>query len=594
MEKTGTLNQLFFRDIASRQTERLLTWNGPDGPVTYSNERFVRSVLALQAFLRGRGLDPQGERVAIFSPNRPEWHVADFAVLLARHVVVPIYPTLSPAQVEYLLRDSGSRVIVLAGIREWELLQPLLPRLPQLRWFVHLDRASAGSAEDGHVSLEHLAAALEGDTATVLEQARQECLATEPSEVATIVYTSGTTASPKGVLLTHGNIAFDLDECLDRLSFRGARQSLSVLPLAHVFERILCYGYFRMGIPIAYGDPHALRELLPLHRPEVMGCVPRILEKMRDAIERQIEELPRWKRRIGKRLLRERPVEEPPGLLDRLAAGQVRRQLGGLRYFICGGAWLNPAVEAFFRSAEFRILQGYGMTETSPVIALSELDRFKPGSVGRPLDHIELRIAADGEIETRGPHVMRGYYNDSGPPPFRDGWLATGDLGRLDEDGFLFVTGRKKDMLVLSNGKKVFSAELEKSLARSRLIQDVFVIGEGRNYVAAVIVPDEENLARAIREQNIRSSPPDLLSPAVVALFREEVERNQASFSNFERVKRFCFLPEQALLDPELITPTQKMRRRALEEKFRDAIVRVYESPEPFLIPVVPGPPSAR
>ena len=594
MDQTGTINHLFLNHVAAGQSEHLLTWQGPGGPAIYSNRSLVQRVLALRRFLRSCGLEERGERVAVFSPNRPEWHVADFAILLARHVVVPIYATLSPPQIHYLLENSGARAIVISGLREWEILRQLLPGLPQLRWIIFMDDAAPAAdaperARITFVTLGSLEAESGDSTDPVSGQVRAECLAAVPSDLATIVYTSGTTATPKGVMLTHGNLAFDLDECLSRLSFRGARQALSVLPLAHVFERLLCYGYFRMGIPIAYGDPHELRDLLRIHRPEVMGCVPRILEKMRDAIEQQVEALPPWKRRIGRRLLRERTGGESPALLDRLLALRVRRQLGGLRYFICGGAWLDPALERFFLGIGFRVLQGYGMTETSPVIALSEMGRSRIGSVGRPLDHTEVRIAPDGEIETRGAHVMLGYYGNGGTPgaELRDGWLSTGDLGRLDEDGFLFVTGRKKDMLVLSNGKKISCAELEKGLGRSRLVQDIFVVGEGRNYASALIVPNTGNLARIARERDIPySGPEDLISPAILALFREEVEKNQAEFSNFERIKRFCFLNEGALLDPELMTPTQKMRRAALETGYRPWIEQMYQSPDPFVIPL--------
>lgn len=585
MDRTGTINDLFLNHVAAGRKGRLLTWQSPGGLVVYSSERFVRAVLALRRFLHSRGWEERGERIAIFSPNRPEWHVADFAILLARHIVVPIYATLAPSQIEYLLQNSGSRAIVIAGAREWEMLKPLLPRLPELRWIIYMDGGLPSGDSPEHISLQNL----ENEASAAgpaLEQIRVECSAA-PSDVATIVYTSGTTATPKGVMLTHANLAFDLDECLHRLAFRAAPQALSVLPLAHVFERILCYGYFRMGIPVAYGDPHDLRDLLKMHRPEVMGCVPRILEKMRDAIEQQMDALAPWKRRIGRRLLREHSDDHKPDLLDRLLAFRVRRQLGGVRYFICGGAWLDPAIERFFRGAGFTVLQGYGMTETSPVIALSEMSETRIGSVGRPLDRVEVRISAGGEIETRGAHVMAGYYNDgdSTGAALTDGWLSTGDLGRLDEQGFLFVTGRKKDMLVLSNGKKVYCAGLEKGLARSRLVEDVFVVGEGRNYTSALIVPNIVNLARTARERNVSwSGPEDLLSPLIIGLFREEIEKNQAEFSNFERIKRFCFLSGEALLDPELITPTQKMRRRALESKYGAWIERIYESADPFLI----------
>ena len=596
-DQIRTLNHLFFEHVARSNLDRLLTWDGPAGSVVYSSQRFVKVVLALRLFLRSCGLRKEGERIAILSENRPEWHVADFAILLAAHIVVPVYPTLSGVQIEYLLRHSGCRAAVISGKREWELLAPMLSRLPELAWIIHMDDsvpANPGAAVI-HTSLTRIEAQANGPDAVTLEQIRAECLAVPPGAIATIVYTSGTTATPKGVMLSHANIAFDLNACVDRLAFRTARQSLSVLPLAHVFERLLCYGYFRMGVPIAYGDPHRLKDLLRRHRPEVMGCVPRILEKIRDAIEQQVEALPRWKRAIGRRLLRSgqaprRSTLSAGALLDRLLKARVRRQLGGVRFFICGGAWLDPAVEGFIRGVGFTVLQGYGMTEASPVISLDSLGQEKSGAVGRPLEGLEVRVAVGGEIETRGPHVMVGYYKDPETTALalRDGWLLTGDLGRLDGEGFLSITGRSKDILVLSNGKNVSCASLERALGRSRLIQDIFVVGEGRSFTTALVVPHLKNVARAAAARGlaIQDAAGALCDAGVIADFSREIETHQTEFANFERVKRFCFLREEALLDPELMTPTQKMRRHALARKYAEWIGRMYARPEPFVIPL--------
>jgi long-chain acyl-CoA synthetase len=597
-DKTRTLNHLFFEHVARSKNECLLSWDSPSGPVVYSSHRFVNAVLALRAFLRSCGLGTEGERIAILSENRPEWHLADFAILVARHIVVPIYPTLSSAQIEHLLRHSGCRAAVISGKREWEVLEPMLSRLPDLAWIIHMDDSVSAKPAPTvrHISLPRIEADAGSPDAATLEQIRADCLAVSPGAVATIVYTSGPTATPKGVMLSHANIAFDLDACLDRLAFRTARQSLSVLPLAHVFERLLCYGYFRMGVPIAYGDPHQLKDLLRRHRPEVMGCVPRILEKIRDAIEQQVEALPQWKRAIGRRLLRaghappRHSTLSPSAWLDQLLKARVHRQLGGVRYFICGGAWLDPAVESFIRGVGFTVLQGYGMTETSPVISLDALGQEKSGAVGRPLEGLEVRVGSEGEIETRGPHVMLGYYKDPDATAraLRDGWLLTGDLGQLDEEGFLAITGRSKDILVLSNGKNVSCAPLERALVRSRLIQDIFVVGEGRNFTSALVVPHLKNVAQAAGKRGIAvvDAADALLDPALIAAFFQEIETHQAEFANFERVKRFCFLREEAMLDPELVTPTQKMRRRALERKYAEWIGRMYARPEPFIIPL--------
>jgi long-chain acyl-CoA synthetase len=357
-----------------------------------------------------------------------------------------------------------------------------------------------------------------------------------------------------------------------------------------------------MGVPISYGDPHELRDLLKLHQPEIMGCVPRVLEKIREAVEAQVEQMPNWKRTAARRLFRvvlERARRASQGqaadvsslvngLPRWLLARRIRRQLGGLRYFICGGAWLDPELELFFRSVGFVVLQGYGMTETSPVITFSRLGHEKLGAVGQALCGVELRLSEEGEIMTRGPHTMLGYYNDAEATAsaFHDGWLLTGDLGSLDPQGFLHITGRRKEMLVLSNGKKVGCAPLEHALERGSLIQNAFLVGEGRKFASVLIVPHLKNLAQLARDSGIPfGNDRELLQAAPVwSLVRREIDTQQAEFSNFERAKRFCFLSEEALLDPELVTPTQKVRRDVLERKYADWIARMYLQEDPLVI----------
>jgi long-chain acyl-CoA synthetase len=407
-------------------------------------------------------------------------------------------------------------------------------------------------------------------------------------------------------MLSHGNIVSDLHGSLARVPSNTAHQALSVLPLPHVLERTLTYGYFHEGVRIAYGDPHDLKELLPVHRPDIVGVVPRVLEKVKEAVEAQIALLAPHRRFIAGKLIdaavaRVRvgmPGGQPRRLSQRLLAPlanwlvfpKVHRQLWGLKYFISGGAWLNPDVELFFRAAGFDVLQGYGMTETSPVITLNEYHREKVGSVGPALPGVEVRIAEDGEILTRGPHVMLGYYQDE--PATRqilepDGWLHTGDLGSVDADGYVTITGRRKEILVLSNGKNVPCAPLEHALERSLYVQQALVVGDGRKFVCALIVAHPENVARAAAQHGLAFSSFDelLLAPPIVALFREELERLQAPFSSFERAKRFCFLNEEALLDAELVTPTQKVRRSVLERKYDEWIRQMYQQEDPLVIP---------
>ena len=592
-----SLNHLFFHFVEHVRAERFLTFREADGMEVYSTARVAREVFALRRFLLAGGLE--GDRVAIFAENRPGWHIADFATLLARQVVVPVYPTLAPGQIEYLLGHSGCRVVIVGSRQQWNVLAPLLPRLPQVRMVIGLEEI-----EEAHASLPRIVAEAPEPDAAEREGIRARSLAVDPDSLATIVYTSGTTGVPKGVMLSHRNLVFDLGECLKRILSKTARQALSILPLAHVFERLLCYGYFYKGVPIAYGDPHALKELAKIHRPQVMGCVPRVLEKVQEAILTQIGSMPGWRGAIARNLLdagcrraRRRMAGKPGGwraallapLADLLVHARIHRQLGGLEYLICGGAWLDPEVELFFRGAGFDLLQGYGLTETAPVITLNPLTREKLGSVGPALEGVQVRLSEDGEILTRGPHVMLGYYNDpeATRQTFQEGWLLTGDLGHIDEEGYLSITGRRKEMLVLSNGKNVCCAPVEQALQRSALIQQAFLVGEGRKFAGALLVPHRENLQRFAAEHRIPYQKLEdlLVSPAVTGAFREEIARCQTHLSPFEQVKRFGFLSPDALLDPELITPTQKMRRMVLEEKYAAWIRQMYVQEEPLLIP---------
>jgi long-chain acyl-CoA synthetase len=596
----ATLNHLFFHHLDHYRFDRLLSFQNRGELMVWSSEHFAHSVFALRQFLLSSGLAP-GDRVAVFSENRPEWHIADFAVLLSRLVVVPIYNTLSPSQIAYQVRHSGCRAAIIAGATQWEILRPLLGESAELETIVAMEETSGV-----HTSLPRIVAEAPVFDEPTVRRIRAESLAAEPHDLATIVYTSGTTGTPKGVMLSHGNIVSDLRGSLARVPSNTAHQALSVLPLPHVLERTLSFGYFHEGVRIAYGDPHDLKELLPIHRPDIIGVVPRILEKVKEAVEIQISQLAPYRCAIAGKLIeaamaRVRAVMlggQAASLPQRLLAPlanllvfpKVHRQLYGLQYFVSGGAWLNPDVELFFRAAGFDVLQGYGMTETSPVITLNEYHREKIGSVGRALDGVEVRIGEDGEILTRGPHVMLGYYMDEAATRQildEDGWLHTGDLGSMDADAHVTITGRRKEILVLSSGKNVPCAPLEHALQRSLYIQQALIVGDSRKFVCALIVAHPENLACFAAQHGLAFSSYDelLLAPAVVALFRQELETLQAEFSSFEQAKRFCFLQEEALLDTELVTPTQKVRRSVLERKYADWIGQMYQQDAPLVIP---------
>jgi long-chain acyl-CoA synthetase len=595
-ESLVTINHLFFYNVETFRHGRLLTFNSPSRTAAYSSDQFCHSVLSLRLFLKSSGL-LDGDRVAILGENCPEWSIADFAILLAGMVVVPIYTDLSPVQASVLLSHSECRAIVVAGPKAWALFRLIMAAGQQLRHVIAID----GDRDEKYVTArfteigEGTAPFSDSDKRKI----RAEAMSADPEKLASIVYTSGTTGTPKGVMLSHGNIMFDLERSVDRLQFRTATQALSILPLSHAFERVMCYGYFRMGIPIAYGDPHALKDLLRQHSPSVMGCVPRVLEKVYESIDSQVHTQSPRKQKIFRSFLNSglactrhngssERVSFRQKTLYRIAGkllfSRIRERLGGIEYVVCGGAWLNPAVEDFFRAIGIQVLQGYGLTETAPVICLSRLGGERTGTVGPPLDGIEVRIEANGEILTRGANVMKGYYrNEEGTAKaFRDGWFCTGDFGRFDDQGNLKITGRLKDILVLSTGKNVSPAAAEEALSRSKFVQGVFGVGDGRKFLTALIVPHRANLEALARSRNVTPGNFDALlrTPEILSLFREELTLHQKDLAAFERAKRFAFLNEEALLDPELVTPTQKVRRAVLERRYADCIDRMYSHEE--------------
>ncbi len=592
-----TLIDLFLQVADSAPRHDLLTFRGKEGKiVSYSTAGFVASVLAVRRYLQELGLR-EGDRVAIWTANCPEWHIADFACHAAGLIVVPLYATAPAAQAEFILGHSEARAVLFAGDMQSGVIHELRDSLPALRGWMALDDRSA----PWHVRLsDHVAAGPAWPDPGALESVRRFAQSASDESVASIVYTSGTTGTPKGVMLTHGNICFNLRQCIQRLENRSVERALSVLPLAHVFERMLCYGYFASGVPIAYGDPHDLKQLLPLHRPATMGCVPRVLEKILESVHLEIDRLPARKRRLAHWMLKssvQRVLNNGAGSISTLSGAalakallfrRVKGKLAGLEFLVCGGAYLDPSVEAFFRAAGFSVIQGYGLTETSPVIALNHFGPQGLGTVGPPLDGVEVRIDESGQILTRGPHIMKGYYKDPDATGecIRDGWLQTGDLGSLDGAGRLRVLGRAKDTIVLSTGKKVSSSQVEQALSRWPVIQSIVVVGNHRKFLSAMIVPYWDKVQQFAAGRNV--PPPDPASPEIhpeiISWIVAEIAGFSSELAEHERIKRFCLVPEEALTDPELVTPTQKLRRNAFEARYRRWIDRMYAEAHPFVI----------
>ena len=575
-EKIHTLVDLFLQ-VTGRERDggrnhgllshRVRGSGGDVQVVTYSALEFRERVVALAAALDDRGVR-RGDRVAILCENRPEWHMVDFACHLIGAIVVPVYLTLSPARMRFLLKHSGATALAISAAgKHVEAFEQIRADLPELKLVLNVDALG----ELTPVASEQ----------PLLAMGRQ----TRPEDVATIIYTSGTTGDPKGVMLTHANLVFNIYSTYDRLDLCDNPQAMAVLPLAHIFERSLCYSYFFRGVPIAYGDPQELIELLPLFQPTLMAVVPRILEKVHERVLSQIAEMPSWKQTLVRELLEgQKSHRWLTPLVDRLMFAKLRERFGGrMQYLIAGGAALKAVTGQFFLDAGISVNEGYGLSETSPVIAVNPPRAVRLGTVGTVVPGVEVKLAGDGELLVRGGNVMKGYWKDplATNEALRDGWFHTGDLAAIDADGYVAITGRKKEIIVTANGKKVSHQEIEELLASSPLIQSAMLIGDGRKFLSAVIVPNRAVLTREAVARNwpLEEYGAMLASPAVHAMYAAEIERLQAELSDYEKVKEFIFLPEETLQDPEFLTPTLKVRRKNLERHLQAQIDALYAAP---------------
>ncbi|OLD65613.1 MAG: hypothetical protein AUI47_01655, partial [Acidobacteria bacterium 13_1_40CM_2_68_5] len=560
-----------------------------------STDEFASTVRSLSLGLASIGAR-RGDRVAILSENRPEWTALDHAALNLGGVIVPIYATLLTDQIRYILDNSQARVLVVSTAAQMEKVRPILSSLPELQRLVILD-PPAGALPPRTLAWPELLQ--EGESAHRADPRRFEAARSSvtPSDLASILYTSGTTGDPKGVMLTHGNFASNVSATLQVIPFSERDVTLSFLPLTHVFERMVEFAYLSAGATIAYAESiDAVQQNLLEIRPTVMAGVPRLFEKVNARILDTVRAAPKIRRAIfalalavGKRqahaMLAGRqaalPVQWLHPLTDHLVFAKVRARLGGRqRFFISGSAPLSPEIAEFFYAAGIRILEGYGLTETSPVVSVNTLERTRLGTVGPVIPGVEVRIAGDGEILVRGPNLMKGYFrNDEATrESIVDGWFHTGDIGLLDPDGFLKITDRKKEILKTSGGKMVAPQPIENLLKTDRFISQAVLIGDRRKFISALIVPDLALLESYARHKQIAyKRVEDLLEdPRVLDLYRRRIEAKMAGLPSYETVKKFRLLPRELTPEAGELTPTLKIKRRVIEQKYRDLIESMY------------------
>ena len=590
-----TLCDIFRNAAASGKPDLLIAKVGGQWrPISASDFGFT--VRALSLGLNSLGIQP-GDRVAILSENRPEWAMADYAILCAGAWSVPVYPTLPANQIAPLLNDCEARAIFVSTPEQLAKVSTIHKQCPSLEYVICLEAPAA--AVEGYMSF---GAAVDKGRAT-LEMSPalfdQRAQRVKPDDVATIIYTSGTTGEPKGAMLTHGNFVQNVEGSLKNIPITGDAVALSFLPLSHVFERMLDYAYLYRSASIAYAESiEKLKDNFLEVNPHCFGAVPRVYEKVQARILDKVATAPAIRRKlfhwavgVGRENLERQERGEAPSsslklkLADKLVLHKIRALLGNrFRFAVSGGAPLARDLAQFFLGAGVTIYEGYGLTETSPVIAVNGPNAWKLGTVGRPLENVEVRIADDGEILTRGPHVMKGYFRKpdaTAEAIDKEGWFHTGDIGHLDEGGFLAITDRKKDLIVLASGKKAAPQPIENDLKKSPYIDMPIVLGDRHKFLAALIVPKFDRLKELAKEKQFEFSPESIdANPRIRALFQGEIDTYNEGRPHHEQIRAFALLPADLTVEDGSITPTLKVKRRILEKRYEDLIQAMYQAAE--------------
>ncbi|MGA9882949.1 MAG: long-chain fatty acid--CoA ligase [Candidatus Acidiferrales bacterium] len=590
-----------FLDAVDRYANpRAQVHRGADGWQAVSSKEMLRRVASLAKALAELGIRP-GDRVGIFAPNCPEWHVADFAIQGLGAVTVPVYFHESSERLKYILSDSGARIAITAGAAQAEELAKCRRDLPQLDQVISARAPAAMQPEI--LQYETLIAGVRDNDVAAYRRRVEEVTS---DQLATIIYTSGTTGEPKGVMLSHANLTSNATDFSDDFNLSPADVALSLLPLAHVYERTIDYGHFFHGVSVAYVEQmETVAEALLEVRPTMVAAVPRFYEKIYANIigtGRRAggirEKIFDWALRVAAESVPWRAYDKrvPPGvrlqwhLADSVVYSKIRKGVGGrIRVFSAGGAPLAPELAEFFWSVHLPVYQGYGLTETSPVVTANSPRVNKVGTVGRPIPHVQLKIAEDGEVLVKGPCVMQGYYRkpDETRAAFTaDGWFCTGDIGRIDEQGFLIITDRKKELLKTAGGKFVAPAPIENALKTSPYISNAIVVGDRRKFVSVLIVPNFPVIEAAGRNTGHEFASATQMSndPWVRELLTAEMERLTAPLAQYEKPKRFAIVQQDFTYGNGQLTYTLKLKRRVIEEQYRDVIERMYadvEEPKP-------------
>lgn len=590
-----TLAELFTKAVREKSRPDGLNYKRNDKWHPISSDEMLSRIENIALGLYSLGLR-KGDRAAILSVNSPEWTLTDAGCQFAGVIDVPIYTTLAKDGVCYIINDSGARVFFLQDKEVYERLLKIFPECKTIEKLIFFD--AQGIEAENAISLGELEKAgenLKAEQPGLIEKLKR---AVEPVDIATLIYTSGTTGEPKGVMLTQANIISNVIDATENHEFNEKDIPLSVLPLSHIFERSTMYLYIHAGMSVYYAESidKAPANLLEV-RPTIFVGVPRIFEKVYQRAKLKAAQESRLKERIfdwaievakeyAYLITHRQPVPRllaiKHNIADRLVFSKFRQFFGGrLRACITGGAALSDEIFYIFTGAGVRILQGYGLTETSPVITTNTPNYLRPGTVGKAIRNVQIRTAEDGEIETTGPNVMLGYYNK--PEATReaftpDGWFKTGDVGEIDADGYLKITDRKKELFKTSGGKYIAPAPIEQMIKASRFVNQVVLIGSERRFPAALIVPNFELLESYAKHKNLSvGTPAEFCTDArIINLFERQIEQLTENLSKYEKVKKIALLENELTVEGGELTPTLKVKRRVVDEKYRNIIEKIY------------------
>jgi long-chain acyl-CoA synthetase len=595
-DEPHTLIDVFKRAAHMHNRPDALNYKSGGRWLSISSDEILARAKDIAAGLHAIGIR-HGDRVALLSDSRVEWTLTDAGCLFASAVDVPIYPTLTPSQVRYILRDSGASALFLANREKLLELKEILAECPQVQHIVFFDAEGVTEADGLTLAqLEQKGRELEQRDPGLIDRMAAE---TTPDDLATLIYTSGTTGEPKGVMLTHANLVSNLIDSCGHLSIGEEDTVLSVLPLSHVYERQAMYMYLHHGMAVYFAESlQTIASNLREVRPTIVVGVPRMFEKIYQRIQQRAAEagkltagLLSWAVAVGTEYARRWSNRQPiPATLRfkhwlamKLVFSKWHDAFGGrIRLLLSGGAALSEDLACIYIGAGIPIIQGYGLTETSPVITASSFEDYRVGTVGRAIPHVEIRIAEDGEIETRGPNVMRGYYNK--PEETRaaftdDGWFKTGDIGKINADGFLTITDRKKELFKTSGGKYIAPAPIEQAIKGSRFVNQVVLVGSERKFPAALVVPAWDQLDAYCKFKGIevKSRSEMCRHPRIVDLLQRQIDALTPNLARYEKIKKVALLENEFTMEGGELTPTLKIKRRVIDDKYRDVIEELYE-----------------